>query len=390
MTPWGDLHPLDGAEPVRWYVAADDRWHDPGREAVARQVSVEGTPVFETRVRVPGGDVMQRIWSALLSSDRPATVVEFVNDSPLPVVVAVTGDRLVTERSATRSVAPGLESIEPSIQSPTLQLPIGHRASARVIVAPDSGRWVATTGPDAVVRGWRAVTDRAGRLVVPVSSAGRTLTDAVTFERCQMALDIDSFDDPLDRLIALDQRSRMNVESVDPLEVVDLLHRWLRPSRRRAAEPDGSPDLDRLAFASAERLLGDDPRALDDLTSTALRRAGRNAADLAGAWPVAGTVDADRGPRFVAAIEDRLARVESGARISFVPHGFPREWLGQSVEVHGLAVGRKWRVSFAIRWHGERAAFLWEIDGPPGPTLVSGVDRSWSSVAPSGEALWSF
>lgn len=389
VTPWGDVHPLNGSAPLRWFVAADDRWHAPRHEVATRQAVIDGAPVFETRVRVPGGDVVQRIWSTLLDSDRPATVVDFVNDSSMPVVVAVAGNSVLTERPVTPSVAPGLDRLGSTADEPTVQLPIGHRASVRVLVAPGVDRWVGTAGPDAVVRGWRTVADRAGRLVVPVMSAGRTLTDSIAFERCQMALDVDSLLDPLDRLIALDQRSRMNVERVDPLEVVDLLHRHLRPSRGRSPVPHGGPDLDRLVFAVAERLLADDPRALDDLRFTAARRAGRDATDLAGVWPSAGPIDADRGPRLVASTEDRLARVESGSRVSLMPHGFPVDWLGQSIEVHGLAVGGRWRVSFAVRWHGERAAVLWEIDGPPGITLGSGVDRSWSSTASAGEALWS-
>jgi len=31
---------------------------------------------------------------------------------------------------------------------------------------------------------------------------------------------------------------------------------------------------------------------------------------------------------------------------------------------------------------------LWEVDGPTGLRLRSGVDVSWSSTASQGEALW--
>ncbi|WP_334144277.1 hypothetical protein [Rhabdothermincola sp.] len=69
---------------------------------------------------------------------------------------------------------------------------------------------------------------------------------------------------------------------------------------------------------------------------------------------------------------------------------YPPGWLGQGVEVHDAptAFGR---LGFAVRWHGERPALLWELDPHPGIgeiTLVApGLDPSWSSNEPRGEAL---
>jgi len=45
-------------------------------------------------------------------------------------------------------------------------------------------------------------------------------------------------------------------------------------------------------------------------------------------------------------------------------------------------------VSYAIRWHGQRPAVLWEIDGPVVPLTASVVAPGWSTAAPKGEALW--
>ena len=58
VTPAGDVCPWDDLEAVRWYVAADDRWHVPADEVAVRQRSIDGAPVLETRVRIPGGDVI--------------------------------------------------------------------------------------------------------------------------------------------------------------------------------------------------------------------------------------------------------------------------------------------------------------------------------------------
>ena len=57
----GAIEPWDrDQEPVRWYVAADDRWHDPAEDTAVRQIRIDGTPVTETRLRIPDGDAVQR------------------------------------------------------------------------------------------------------------------------------------------------------------------------------------------------------------------------------------------------------------------------------------------------------------------------------------------
>jgi hypothetical protein len=68
----------------------------------------------------------------------------------------------------------------------------------------------------------------------------------------------------------------------------------------------------------------------------------------------------------------------------------PQTWLGRGWEVHGAPTA--WgRVSYAVRWHGERPALLWELvphDGV-GPVRLTapGLDPLWSSTDSAGEAL---
>ena len=68
----------------------------------------------------------------------------------------------------------------------------------------------------------------------------------------------------------------------------------------------------------------------------------------------------------------------------------PDTWLGQGWEVHDAptAFGR---LSYAVRWHGERPALLWELEPHPGvgPVRLTapGLDADWSSTEPRGEAL---
>jgi hypothetical protein len=68
----------------------------------------------------------------------------------------------------------------------------------------------------------------------------------------------------------------------------------------------------------------------------------------------------------------------------------PPEWDGHAIEVHD-APTEVGRLSFAVRWHGPRPALLWELTPHPGVGRVvitaPGLDLSWSSSEPQGEAL---
>ena len=74
------------------------------------------------------------------------------------------------------------------------------------------------------------------------------------------------------------------------------------------------------------------------------------------------------------------------ALCSLVPH----DWLGQQVEVHD-APTHHGLFSFALRWHGDRPALLWELQPHDGATAVRitapGLDRSWSTTELRGDAL---
>jgi hypothetical protein len=68
----------------------------------------------------------------------------------------------------------------------------------------------------------------------------------------------------------------------------------------------------------------------------------------------------------------------------------PDTWLGRGWEVHDAPTAAG-RLSYAVRWHGERPALLWELDPHPGSAAVRlsspGLDPTWSSDQPRGEAL---
>ena len=72
-----------------WWIGADDRWHVPAREAAVRQQLIDGMPVVQTAMRVPGGDAVQRVYGAPAGDVGEVAVVEIANESPAPFVVAL-------------------------------------------------------------------------------------------------------------------------------------------------------------------------------------------------------------------------------------------------------------------------------------------------------------
>ncbi len=376
VAPWGDVTPLTGAErsTVSWYVAAEDRWHQPAREPAVRQRRLEGTPVVETRVRVPDGDAVQRVWS--VPERGGLTVIDVENDSPLPFAVAFAGPRLLTERPPADVPVQGLD-----LPAGSIVLPVGHRSSIRVAVPHDPSRIATWALPKlapamAVVRGWSTIVDRASRIVLPDDG----LADALTAARCDLLLGGPvGADDPVGFLFDVAELARLGDDADAWMpEIVE-------PIARVARSDD--PDVED-ALAACERLAvaaGDD-RAVGDIGALRARRArdGRVPAE-ASALPSSFSEvrRAASVGRFVRDVERRIA---TGGRL--LPAGIPRRWLGANFEVHGIPTGVRSSLSFAVRWHGERPAVLWEQRGDPQRLTAPGVDPDWSTDQVSGEALW--
>nr|MBA3654738.1 hypothetical protein [Actinomycetota bacterium] len=67
----------------------------------------------------------------------------------------------------------------------------------------------------------------------------------------------------------------------------------------------------------------------------------------------------------------------------------PAAWQGQPIEVHD-APTYFGRLSFVLRWHGDRPALLWELDkrnDAPVRITAPGLDPTWSTTDPRGDAL---
>lgn len=363
VTTTGTLVPHDGSAPLTWHVAADDRWHWPDHEIAVRQQRLLGAPVYETRVRVPGGDAVQRVWSVADGGGR--TLVEVTNESPLPIACAFSRRDLLTGRPPADVPVQGID-----LPASTIVVPIGHRSTVTVALAhqrPSPGVLPGgSPSAEATARGWVGRSEAASRVVLPDDHAA----DSLVTVRSAVLLDgpPDVVDDPAGHLLGV-------------LELVRLGELTGR------ALDDVVPDV-ATAVATIARRPGWDVDAALAAAATVLHRAGEDRArrDLErirdDRSPGVVPVDAD-GIRIVAALERRLA-----ADGVLLPAGLAASWMGVDLEAHGLPIGPASTVSFALRWHGPNAAVLWEVAGDPVTLTSPAVDPAWRSTDATGEALW--
>jgi hypothetical protein len=370
VTSWGAIQQWDGLPTLDWYVAADDRWHVPSVEPTVRQTRVEGTPVIETRVRVPNGDVVQRVFA--IADHDGLTLIEVTNDSPLPVAVAFAGAPVLSVRPPAEVPIQGIE-----LPAGSTVFPIGHHATITVALAhsPRPTNALPARLPTAlqVARGWTATCDRASRLVLP----DQPLVDAVVAARCELALTgpDEPLADPVGFLMSVDQLVRMTGNAQAwMVDVADAVAAVARTAGRSVEPAHVAVALD---AAESIAVRADDTRAGRDLAKVR----GRLGERATGSW--APDPDDQVGARFVAAVERRLA-----AAGDLLASGMPPTWLGQNFEVHGLPTGPRSTVSYAIRWHGDRPAVLWERAGGDVVLTASQLAPGWSTSQPTGEALW--
>jgi len=369
VTPAGFVEPHDGSAVLGWYIAATDRWHDPRSAAALRHRRVAGTAVFETKLRIPGGDAIQRVWS--VADHGGYTLISVDNDSPSPIAVAFTRRDLATDRPI---AAVPIEGI--SLPDEAVVLPISHRAGITVALAHGKrGPSSLPTGlptADAVVRGWQARTDAASRLDLP----DPTLVEAVRAARCEVLLGgiVDHAADPERHLLAIGELVRLgDLDSRGAAEAAPSIAAAVTSTvrrRRRLAAAALEAAAVALARAGERRALSDLAklrRQLPDDDVTTASSPAEMGADIA----------------VVPLVERRLV---TGSVL--FPGGIPYGWRGRDFEAHRLVAGPASRLSLAIRWHGANAAMLWEVDGEP-VTLSAALDASpWSTDLRRGETLW--
>jgi hypothetical protein len=377
---------------VRWYVAADDRWHVPADEVAVRQRSIDGAPVLETRVRIPGGDVIQRVWMATGRQGSSAVVMEFENDSPMAIAIAIDRQGLLVSRPvAVRSAggewpAPGLDiPHEPTV------IPVGHRTSARVGLVVSGSAADLNIGDFAdylaVARGWVSLSERASRFTIADLRDSQRVDELIVAERTEIALNPRPLSVEPDASVRwlLEERElkRMDLKETDLVELsgaVETVCRAVKRGRmKRAVALEG---LKAAAF-----LLGtSQQRALSDLRKVVAKIVGSKESSLMNMLYIGS--DANEAQLIVGDIENEFAAMSDDGAITLLPNGIKTERLGVQFEVHGIAVGLSHKVSFAVRWHGPNAAVIWEVIGSSDVELRSGVDLTWSSSQLTGEALW--
>jgi hypothetical protein len=415
-------------------VRASDRWHVPAdeRAGAVTQRLLDGTPVVETGVRVPGGQVLHRAWCAVAAGTGDEwAVVEIDNRSREPVGVALVvvggrrvsyDDRLVRvdgraalvlprapSRFTTAAADGGRESWAPGANA--FVFPLAHTARLRVAMPLAADRQAPPVDvaalPDAerVAGGWQSHVQAQGtvRVVLPDG-------DPLAADRAALLV---AHDDPRLRIdeaaAALDALDRCahhaTVAAALPGLVLDLrARRWGGAGRllvtaaghhRRTAtvlDVDLVAPVAEAAHKLRRRGRGDPWTVPGQLAAAELLdgagqpEAAERCRRLAAAMPPAGrpAVDPDGGPAGrVASMLDALL-VDGPGGVALAP-GYADEWLGQGVEVHD-APTRFGRVSFAVRWHGARPALLWQA-GTAVPLTCPRLDPSWSTDEPRGEAL---
>jgi hypothetical protein len=367
VTPWGAVEPWDGSGTLDWHVAADDRWHTPREEATVRQKRLGGTAVVETRLRIPEGDAVHRVYS--VADQGGLTVIEVENASSLPIAVAFSRGDLLTALPPTAPIQ-GI-----TLPAGSIAVPVGHKATA-VVALPHDGRGAGALPaglPTAtsVVRGWTATTERASRLLLPDAPVGPMVVGI----RCELLLcgPAHPDTDPIAFLLGVGDLVRMG-EAAQPW-LPDVAHalEMAAKGNERGWSLAAAVDASAIVLSRAG-----DARALRDLE--VLRRRAVQSLTLAAQAP-------DEPARLVAWTERRLAG-PSDAGGDLLPGGLPRGWEGTNFEVYGLPTGPASTVSFAVRWHGARPAVLWEQAGTPVALKAPAVAPGWSTTEASGEALW--
>ena len=383
----GTVAPVDARWTLGWWIGADDRWHRAEREIAVRQQLVDDTPVVETAMRVPGGDIVQRVFG-VRAGDDDAVVVSFENTSSVPVALTVVLDGvrklgvdgavvhvdrrpvLWFEKAPVRFAAgKDVEAVAAVVTTGdagdapvTLRrgaaafvLPLAHRTTTSVVIGSSAPQGIPTV--EQVVRGWKAQSDRGMRVVVPDAQLESTIDAGRRL--ALLAQD--------DALVLARYGYRDEAVAVAERQAPDIAAAADRLARSRTPDP--------VALRDAAEVLA---LAGEEQAAEIARRAAASSADAA--------ASPDRAPRAeLLDIRDRLLReTDHGVAVCNV---VPDDWLGQGIEVHD-APTRFGPVSFAVRWHGDRPALLW--DAPEGIRITApGLDATWSSDKPKGDALLS-
>jgi len=388
----GSVRLNDGSQVLDWHIAADDRWHDPSTEPSVRQTRRAGVPVVETRLRIPGGDAIQRVYA--VADAGGLVVIEITNESTLPIAVAFTRPDLISSRTPSPRGAQGIE-----LPTGSGVFPVAHGSTLRVALrAPNND--VANVDVERLPsfeqlqKGWLKSVEQAGYVIVPEGAVAplvaRLRSDALILsgheiEDWATGAGGDCANDPVAYILTLQELLRMGEKLTgDSAQIrVDHAARLAQSVETLLKENKKSSilpwDVERALFAAqfVFSRMGEN-RAADDVSAAQLRMS--SAAEPPNVMP------ADI--RAIAWVEEKMVAVQRDGSVQVFGRGIPRLWLGANLECHRVAAGPLHTVSFGIRWHGEKPALLWEVSGPAGVKLDAGIcDPTWSTVESTGETL---
>lgn len=350
---------VDDGITLDWWIGADDRWHRASEEIAVRRSRRGAAPVYDTAMRVPGGDAVQRVYGIGGPSD--LVVVEVANESPVPFVgafvvrgdlrrVSVDGPR-VRVRGHTVLVLPKVPArwAVGSHPGEALELVQSGRASEGPCPGAKQAREIAFLHPVAHrtrLRAGLVLGDDAGTAVeMGLAPDANDATKGWTAQ--------------LDRGMRVVLADEHRQQQVDAARADALLEAW---SGRREAE----------LFMTLEEW-GLDEEAARVWHALGIRERRRTAK---------GSADASS---LLCRVRRGLIREHEGAIELLTDLELASSGVG--LEVHD-APTRQGRVSFALRWHGDRPALLWERDETEVPLRAPRLDPTWSSTAASGEALF--
>lgn len=431
---WGEVDARGLVQPgtkewtLDWWVGASDRWHRASQEAAVRQSDVGAGAVVETRMKVPDGDAVQRVWAVAAGGGPAVAVVQVGNEAATAFAVAlvveapravlevgktglaVSGQPVLAWDRSPSGTAVGNNAVEALLEVEggtttgldrkgrdlaAMVWPLPH--TTQMAVSASLGRGMLPPpsdlpDADAVVRGWQAHLDRGARIEVPdeglarridrnrrrwLGSTGRMETAEVA-ELCELSVRLDHHGYHDDAELVLDE----------------IAARWTTEA----------PTERLRAFAAHHDLTGNDQAAVRYVESVAeaVEAAARMGAEVP-MEPLERLLIATGQDRAVqdlrrlnlspteslaGGLRDELV-ADHGHDLLLAP-GFRPAWQGGPLAVYDLPT-RFGPVSYAIRWHGPRPALLWELTPHPGlaPATVRtpALDQDWSSNEPTGETL---
>ena len=391
----GSVRLNDGSPVLDWHIAADDRWHDPSTEPSVRQTRRAGVPVIETRLRIPGGDAIQRVYA--VADAGGLVVIEITNESTLPIAVAFTRSDVISSRTPSPRGAQGIE-----LPAGSVVFPVAHGSTLRVALCAASNVANEITNVDVerlpsfeqLQKGWLKAVEQAGYVIVPEGAVAplvaRLRSDALALsgheiEDWGIGAGGDCANDPVAYMLTLQELLRMGEKLTGDSDQIRVDHAarlaqcvetLLKDHKKSSVLPW---DVERALFAAqfVFARIGEN-RAADDVAAAQLRMS--SAAEPPNVMPT--------DIRAIAWVEEKLVAVQRDGSVQIFGRGIPRLWLGANLECHRVAAGPLHTVSFGIRWHGEKPALLWEVSGPAGIKLTAGkCDPTWTSVEATGETL---